>query len=180
MNPNESQTESTVNSHPHVGNPYVGPRALVLGEALFGRDRELHTLLNLMIAERIVLLCSPSGAGKTSLIQAGLIPALEQEGFECLPVIRVGWPSDGTEGEGSQNRYLNSLRTSLHGKLTGAEDLNAHVEAARCHPDRENIVLIFDQFEEILTVNPDDVEGKSQFFNEIGKILRDTSRWALS
>jgi WD40 repeat protein len=176
MNPNESQTGSTVNSHPYVGNPYVGPRALVLGEALFGRDRELHTLLNLMIAERIVLLCSPSGAGKTSLIQAGLIPALEQEGFECLPVIRVGWPTDG---EGSQNRYLNSLHTSLHGILTSAEDLNAHVEAARCHPDRENIVLVFDQFEEILTVNPDDVEGKSQFFNEVGKILRDTSRWAL-
>ena len=44
-------------------NPYVGPRAFKTGEALFGRDREVVRLLELLIAERIVLLYSPSGAG---------------------------------------------------------------------------------------------------------------------
>ena len=71
-------------------NPYVGPRSLRYGEAIYGRDREARQLLELLIAERIVLLYSPSGAGKTSLIQAALIPELEKEEFHVLPVIRVG------------------------------------------------------------------------------------------
>ena len=68
--------------------PFVGPRPFRLGEPLFGRDREIPKLLDLLIAERIVLMFSPSGAGKTSLIQAGLIPALREEGFLDLPIIR--------------------------------------------------------------------------------------------
>src|SRR3990172_7452937 len=70
-------------------NPYVGPRAFLTGETLYGRDRELRELLNFLLSQRIVLLYSPSGAGKTSLVQAGLIPALADKGFSILPVIRV-------------------------------------------------------------------------------------------
>ena len=70
-------------------NPYVGPRSFQTGEALYGRDREIRDLLGLLIAERIVLLHSPSGAGKTSLVQAALIPRLEAEEFTVLPVMRV-------------------------------------------------------------------------------------------
>ena len=58
-------------------NPYVGPRPFTQTDPLFGRDVEKVELLNLLIAERIVLLYSPSGAGKTSLIQAGLVPELK-------------------------------------------------------------------------------------------------------
>jgi hypothetical protein len=54
-------------------NPYVGPRPLTAGEKLYGRDRELADLMDLLIAKRIVLLYSPSGAGKSSLLQAGLM-----------------------------------------------------------------------------------------------------------
>ena len=43
-------------------NPYIGPRAFQTGEILYGRDREVEELLDLLIAERIVLLHSPSGA----------------------------------------------------------------------------------------------------------------------
>ena len=71
-------------------NPYVGPRAFTRGETIYGRDRELQRLVHLLIAERIVVLFSPSGAGKTSLIQAGLVPRLEQEAFVVLPAVRVG------------------------------------------------------------------------------------------
>ena len=65
------------------------PRSFQTGEKLYGRDHELRDLLDLLIAERIVLLYSPSGAGKSSLLQAGLIPQLQAEGFHVLPVIRV-------------------------------------------------------------------------------------------
>ena len=33
---------------------------------------------------------SPSGAGKTSLIQASVIPAMKDEDFHVLPLVRPG------------------------------------------------------------------------------------------
>lgn len=44
-------------------NPYVGPRAFRVGENLPARAREQRELTDLVIAERIVLLHAPSGAG---------------------------------------------------------------------------------------------------------------------
>ncbi len=55
-------------------NPLVGPRPIQQGEALYGREAEVRELYNQLQARRIVVLHSPSGAGKSSLVQAGLIP----------------------------------------------------------------------------------------------------------
>ena len=68
-------------AHPNL---YVGPRVFQTGEKLYGRDHELRDLLDLLIAKRIALLYSPSGAGESSLIQAGLIPQMRDEGFHFL------------------------------------------------------------------------------------------------
>jgi hypothetical protein len=89
-------------------NPYVGPRSFKAGDTLYGRDRELSQLASLLIAERIVLLHSPSGAGKTSLIQAGLIPQLKED-FNILPMVRV----NSNPQIGGANRYILSTLLSL-------------------------------------------------------------------
>ncbi len=70
---------------------YVGPRPFEQkDEAIFfGRDREARDLLFTVIANRLVLVYAQSGAGKTSLINAGLIPLLKKNQFEVLPVARV-------------------------------------------------------------------------------------------
>src|SRR5512143_1431725 len=95
-------------------NPYVGPRAFRQGETLYGRDREIQQLLDLLIAERIVLLYSPSGAGKSSLVQAGLIPCLKAEGFRVLPVARVNLdPPPGMDLPSDYNHYAFSALLSL-------------------------------------------------------------------
>lgn len=169
-------------------NPYVGPRAFRYGERIYGRPRETEELLNLLIAERIVLLYSPSGAGKTSLIQAALIPALKREGFTVLPVIRVGQVPSLAAANG--NRYLLSALSSLElsapaDKALPPEQLAA-VSFAEYIERYENwagkaggTVLIFDQFEEILTLDPLDQEEKKEFFQQVGIALRDPGRWAL-
>src|SRR5882724_7152022 len=98
-------------------NPYIGPKAFQLKDRdLFrGRDQEVQKLLNLLIAERIVLLHSPSGAGKTSLINAALRPELEKEGFEVLPVMRVSrlLPPRILKDIEVANRYVFSALLSL-------------------------------------------------------------------
>src|SRR4030042_2043582 len=106
---------ATMNSRP---NPYVGPRSFHTGEKLYGRDLEVRELLNLLIAERIVLLHSPSGAGKSSLVQAGLIPKLEEEGFRVLPVVRVNLEPPGVIAKTTAfSRYSLSVRLSLEAGL---------------------------------------------------------------
>jgi WD40 repeat protein len=173
-------------------NPYVGPRAYMDGERLYGRQRELRELLNLLIADRIVILYSPSGAGKTSLIQASLIPALKQKHFHVLPVARVRLqpPPESAQVLKKQNRYLLSLLMSLEAEVPQPEQLTpeqlATADLAEYLKQRSEVtgnedeqVLIFDQFEEILTVEPTNLAAKMDFFEHIGKALRDKRLWAL-
>src|SRR5262249_16519684 len=163
-------------------NPYVGPRPFALGEQLYGRQREELDLLDLLIAERIVLVYSPSGAGKTSLLQAALIPRLEKEGFRVLPVIRVnGDPPVGI----ACNRYLASAMRSIDDAAVTDESLEKQNwyqflnQLPQTSGKQTNHVLIFDQFEEILTVDPTNRAAKEEFFEAVGAALRDRKWWAL-
>ena len=100
-------------SEPRNLNPFVGPRPISRGEKLFGRDEEIHTLFNLMSSERAVWLYSPSGAGKTSLVQAGLVPKLIEDGFDVWPTIRVNLEPDPVQETVGSNRYVMSTLLSL-------------------------------------------------------------------
>ncbi|MCO5247010.1 MAG: hypothetical protein M9927_24865 [Anaerolineae bacterium] len=172
-------------------NPYVGARPYQQGETLYGRSREQRRLLNQLIADRIVLLNSPSGAGKTSLIQAALIPDLEAEHFLVLPVARVNaeLPKE-LAGRADVNRYLLSLLLSLDEKPTqGAEptpletlattSLDTYLTKIEEANPQQSIVLIVDQFEEIVTVDPTDDAGRQVFFDQLSVALRNRRRWAL-
>jgi len=178
-------------------NPYVGPNPFTTEDQhkFFGRDQEITDLVTLLVADRIVLLFAPSGAGKTSLIQAGLIPAMENRDFAVLPVIRVSEPPAEHAADSTvPNRYVRSALLSLS-KESGVNDLPSVDPAGLTlggyldHIDRQVastngnepklVVLIFDQFEEILTVDPTDIEAKDAFFAEVGTALRSPHRWAL-
>jgi hypothetical protein len=176
-------------------NPYVGPRAFAYNERLWGRDREIAELVDLLIAERIVLLFSPSGAGKSSLLEAGLRKALEKEAFVVLPSMRVASREAAARNGGppqlsaSINPYMASALLCLERAMPAGEslfdsssplDLAAALDRLNGHHDASaQTVLIFDQFEEVLTLNPADQARKEEFFAEVGRVLRDRDRWAI-
>lgn len=175
---------------PHQ-NPYVGPRAFNRGERIFGRDREVRQLFQMLAARRIVLLHSPSGAGKTSLVQAGLIPRLEENGFQVLPPARLSQePPDTPRVEKGFNRYVFSLLLSLEESLeeelkTPSEKLASYslseYLASRFNlaEDPDLVALIIDQFEELLTIDPTDTDQKQDFFTQVGQALQNEYLWAL-
>src|SRR5262249_4978722 len=132
-----------------------------------------------------------SGAGKSSLLQAELLPRLVEEGFHVLPPIRVSMepPSLG-EGITVANRYIFSALLSLEEGLApnqqiplaelAALDLDTYLRRrARSDGAPEADVLLFDQFEEILTIDPSNQAAKTAFFSKVGAALRDRGRWAL-
>ena len=175
-----------------IDNPYVGPQAFRRGDAFYGRDRETADLLDLLIAERVVLLYSPSGAGKSSLIAAGLVRQLEAEGFEVLPTVRLTHepPPGSSLSSPPRNRYALSTLLSLeeglleeHQHRTADLDTMTVTEYLANRPDldntRGNEVLLFDQFEEVITADPNDHAAKEEFFADIGVALQDRNLWAL-
>lgn len=60
-------------------NPYKGLRAFAEDDAIdfHGRDSLIDELLHRVAAHRLVTIVGPSGSGKSSVVRAGLIPALQ-------------------------------------------------------------------------------------------------------
>lgn len=173
-------------------NPFVGPRPIQQGEPLHGRNTEVRELYHRLQARRIVVLHSPSGAGKSSLVSAGLIPLLHRDAFDVWKTIRINLDPASFEGvpEGA-NRYLLSALVSLEDELP-AERRRSPAELARIglreyldtRPRRKSrekfsVVLLFDQFEEVLSVAPRNVEAKRAFFEALGEALDPGDYWAL-
>ncbi len=179
-------------SGPSDRNPYVGPRPIQQGEPLYGRRTEVRELFNLLKARRIVVLHSPSGAGKSSLVQAGLIPRLKDGKFDVWKPIRVNLDPRGLEGvPKTTNRYLLSAMLSLEEELPAERrrgpaqlaglDFAEYLKSRprRKHQEGSSVVLIFDQFEELLTTAPRAVADKEAFFSAVGGALEAGDYWAL-
>ncbi|MGQ0839054.1 nSTAND1 domain-containing NTPase [Actinokineospora sp.] len=161
-----------------TGNPYVGPRAFRSHERLPNRQRAARELADLVIAERVVLLHAPSGAGKTSLIQAAVSRMLRADGFVPTRAARVDKPPPA-----HGNRYVHSVGVDLLGAETpGLDGLTLTEIVARVEPpllDGGARVLVLDQLEEVLTVDSTDRGAKEEFFGQLGAALADGSLWAL-
>jgi hypothetical protein len=164
-------------------NPYVGPRAFQRrDQAIFyGRNREARELVDLIIANGAMVLYSKSGLGKTSLINAQVIPSLIEEGFEVLPVTRVSrFTPKMLDSLPIRNRYVfnalvgcsldNDDPTSLANVTL--PDYIAKLERSRDDAeDPAPFTLIFDQFEELFTTYPEHWKDRRDFFEQIGLAL---------
>ncbi len=108
------------------------------------KDAVRQVLANLAQQQRMTLLLGPSGSGKSSLVQAGVLPALaagELPGSDrWLPVLaRPG-----------QDLLVELERAGLPG--ASSDGIAAAVtRKLAADPTRQRVVLIIDQFEELLT-----------------------------
>lgn len=194
--------------------PFVGPRAFQRGEKIYGRDAEILALKNSLLSGHVMLLHALSGAGKTSLIQAGLAPALEPIGFSTLPLARVNLPLDPQLAEAfphPPNRYRMSLLISLEVELEKQKIIPASQRVPlkklaglslvkylelRSPPQTPSspapagaptkiqkapwrLLLVLDQFEELITLNPGDDKARKEFFAWMMPALQDPRFWFL-
>jgi len=162
-------------------NPYVGPQAFerYQRDLFFGRDQDAESILSFVISERVVLFYAQSGAGKSSLVNAKLIPDLEREGFDVLPVARVGGEllAEIASQQGVNIYIFNTLwylteRTGNPQDLAGTtlKEFLTH-KAAGKDDEIQQRVLIFDQFEEILSTHPEFFQQREDFFRQIERVL---------
>ena len=160
-------------------NPYVGPRAFDEADAdrFFGRTQESRQLSSLVIAHRAVLLYAQSGAGKTSLLQASLVPALKgRKRIVVLPIGRVS----GEDRQDATNIFVYNTLLTLYGEEADRERLaqvsladglapllTSDADERRPRPR----LLILDQFEEIFTSHTERYRDRSGFFAQLDECL---------
>lgn len=130
------------------GNPFIGARPYGEDEGFLfhGRASETATLAAKVWANSLTLVRGRSGVGKTSLVRAALVRALERRAAPGTRV-RVLVLREWTPAVASKEDPLaHALASAL-----GAKDLLPPVELLRAHlGDHQKIVLILDQFEEVL------------------------------
>lgn len=165
-------------------NPYVGPRSFDEEDKryFFGRDEEERQLTSLLIAHRVVLFYAQSGAGKTSLLRASVIPELKRrKKVVVLPLSRVGGDlPPGVDGEQVANIFVFNALVNLAGAdaepgaLVGqslqeglAPLLVPRADESRVRPT----LLILDQFEELFTSHPERYTERAGFFQQLNECL---------
>jgi hypothetical protein len=156
--------------------PFVGLRAMDESWAnrFFGREGEVRELVEKFKKHRLIAIVADSGAGKSSLAQAGFIPAfrggaLADESREepddkiwHVVVMRPGSdPVQGLKDGITDAAKLLGLSGSEQSQLRGRINISDPGESAyalRCDLDRRQTetLLIIDQFEELLIQMPED------------------------
>jgi serine/threonine protein kinase len=147
--------------------PYAGLSSFQEADAarFFGRSREIAAMVNRIRERPLMGVIGPSGVGKSSLVRAGLVPALKQSGEAWeIRTLRPGrQPLQALAG------MLGPLVTgSSSEELNAQKDLAAHLRTEpgflgnvlRRHARKENrhVLLFVDQLEELYTLVPDAAE----------------------
>ena len=169
--------------------PYPGLDAFTEDEAavFFGRDAQVTELVRRLQQsperpeDRFIALVGASGSGKSSLVQAGVIPRLRERRWTVLPVSTPGTNPfgalahalariDGTQDEAA---ILRRLRRS-------PQALPALLREMRSRQGRRfsRTLLVIDQLEELLTLAGD--RDRASFLDALAQALTQDSRlWVI-
>jgi formylglycine-generating enzyme required for sulfatase activity len=141
-------------------------------KTFFGREAEGRSLLNLVLAERLVVLFAKSGMGKSSLLNADLAEALRRQGY--LPLfVRLGDPERDPLAllfDGVRKAADEAEVELVGGHSASAWHFFTHTEFWSSQQDLLRPVLILDQFEELFTLHP---PGPRQgFIRHLAELVR--------
>jgi energy-coupling factor transporter ATP-binding protein EcfA2 len=118
------------------------------GRHLYGRGEKIKELLGRIDANRITLLLGNSGSGKTSLIHAGLFPAAIGAGWFPVYSRPLGLP---------RSDVVTALLASVfEGPHSYRGALLSPLEQAAAAVVPQRLLLIIDQFEDILTARDEE------------------------
>ena len=145
-----------------ISNPYKGLEAFGEADAgdFFGRERVIERLLarlgTIGSAGRFVAVVGPSGSGKSSVVKAGLLPAIRQGALpgsaEWFVVQMVPSQQPFDELAAALRTIAVDPKTDLHARLTAGPDGLVQSLRAVLPDDRSQLLLVVDQFEELFTL----------------------------
>ncbi len=128
-------------------NPWRGLGSYDSSDAalFFGRETEIAALTQRIIAQPLTVVLGASGSGKSSLVKAGVVPALLASGWQVAPIVRPG-----TEPLAALAAALAPLGRTVTGAT--ADTIAAMVDARLKASPGTKLLLVIDQFEEMITL----------------------------
>ncbi len=133
-------------------------------DIFFGREEETQKMIGEILSTRLLVLFSPSGSGKTSLINAGVRPELEKLGYQTVYVRLESKPIPSV-----QNAVTATLDSPVDEKN---DDLYSFFETVT-KKTKKPLVIFLDQFEEFFIVFRDKPEVRREFIQQAAKIKYD-------
>lgn len=147
-------------------NPFPGLRPFEFYESdlFFGRDGQVERLIQKLAATRFLAVVGTSGSGKSSLVRAGLLPALmggmmtdAASNWRFLimrpgndPIGNLARALNEPEIFGSEDPESAAIQTAV-AETTLRRGTRGLIEAVRQNgmPQTENLLVVVDQFEEL-------------------------------
>ena len=128
----------------------------------FGREKVIRGLIDRLKQQpRFLAVLGPSGSGKSSVVRAGLIPALKRgeiPGSEKWGIITIR----------PANQPFDQLSSA--GLINPQPGLEIAVKKWLAdHQDKSRLALVVDQFEEVLVTT--DVENRKKFIEDFSRLL---------
>ncbi|MEH2254524.1 nSTAND1 domain-containing NTPase, partial [Nostoc sp.] len=153
--------------------PYQGLKAFEAEQKqfFFGRQPDVRKILEKLAQKPFVVIIGASGSGKSSVVQAGLIPELDHSVWQILPPIKPGF------------QPLQELRGVLKAFFQGAKKERLLWELITKEPNplpvilehltgADKFLLVVDQFEELFTVSV--AEEKQRFMELLTQVVEMT------
>ncbi len=137
-------------------NPYRGLEPFTAEHAavFFGREADIAGLTARVRAQQVVVVVGPSGVGKSSLVQAGLIPALQKDQRWSVALVSPGrdpWPRLAAgllSAERGQESAVTHEESQREIARLRAEGLGPVAEFLRS--EKRPLLVVVDQLEELL------------------------------
>lgn len=162
------------------GSPYVGLASFQPHDAdrFFGREHLVEELTHQVNERRFTAVFGPSGSGKSSLLRAGLIPALSADHADWPVVLLTPGEHPLAECAAHLARLLHTPASTVLADLT-ADPHHLHLAIRQAlieHPKTVDLLLVVDQFEEVFALCPDTSERRQFIAALLAAAQASTSR----
>ena len=154
-------------------NPWLGLESYQENQIIFGRNEETADLSQRVLNDIDTLVYGKSGIGKTSIINAGVLPIVRKNGFVPI-VLRLD--------HNNNKSYISQIKEAIGKDVEVVETASAknvdkelfweffHRHKFFVDGERIKLILVFDQFEEMFTIQQT-AAVRTEFFKEFAYVL---------
>ena len=156
---------------------YPGPKPFSADQAhlFYGRKSEAHRLRRLIEDKQLTVLYGRSGYGKSSLLNAAVLPKMEEQGYHLINVRLGAWTPQSTNTplrstvQAIAENPTNLDKTILDDLVQWDNSLWYYTKTFSINTKRPKLLFVFDQFEELFTYPKKEIE---LYENSLAELLK--------